>query len=84
MCDRHSRIEFCPLYVASHEAGGLGCDDGKMEPGGCAVDRGMDYEQAIARLCRERPGLVQECADRENESVRREQRQRNMRLLNLH
>jgi Protein of unknown function (DUF5131) len=26
----HSRIEFCPLYIAAHEAGGHGCDDGRL------------------------------------------------------
>jgi hypothetical protein len=79
----HSRIEFCPLYLASHECAG-GCDDGRLGEGGCAVSRGMDYGQALARLSRERPALVREAAERESEAMRTEQRQRNARNLGLH
>jgi len=80
----HSRIEFCPLYIASHEAGGFGCDDGRLAEGGCAVSRGMDYGNALAKLSAANRGLVLECAVRENHRMVVEQRQRNMKNLGLH
>ena len=80
----HDRIEFCPLYVAAHEAGGLGCDDGRLAEGGCAVSRLMDYGRALARLSNENRELVLECAERESERMRTEQRRRNMKNLGLH
>lgn len=79
----HSRIEFCPLYVAAHEARGYSCDDGKLGSGGCAVSRGMDYGRAIARLWEANRDLVQECAERESLSMI-EQRQRNMKVASIH
>lgn len=80
----HERIEFCPLYVAAHEAGGFGCDDGKLQHGGCAASRGMDYGRALARLSRANRDLVQECAERESLYMKIEQRRRNMKNLGLH
>jgi len=67
----HSRIEFCPLYVAAHEAGGNGCDDGRLGEGGCAVSRGMDYGRQLASLSAANRALVLDCAERENEVVER-------------
>ena len=81
----HDRIEFCPLYVAMHEAGGFGCDDGRLgEHDGCAVERGMDYGRAISRLCEARRELVQECAERESFFLKIDQRERNTRLNGIH
>lgn len=80
----HDRVEHCPLYVAAHEAGGFGCDDGRLQEGGCAVDRGMDYGSAVARLCRANRELVQECAERESLWLKTEQRNRNMRVNGIH
>lgn len=77
----HSRIEFCPLYIAAHEAGGLGCDDGRLAEGGCALHRGMNYGAALVLLDR---SLVQECAERESQHMKIEQRRRNMKNLGLH
>lgn len=81
----HDRIEHCPLYVAAHEGGGFGCDDGRLwEQDGCAVDRGMDYGRAVARLCGANRELVQECAEREGLWLKTEQRKRNMRVNGIH
>lgn len=81
---QHERVEHCPLYVAAHEGGGFGCDDGRLAEGGCAVSRSLDYGKALVRLSRENRALVLECAERENEYMRIEQRRRNMKNLGLH
>ena len=70
----HANIIFCPLYIAAHE--GAGCDDGRLEEGGCAVSRGMDYSTTIADL---RPAIVVESRRRERENELADQRHRNMR-----
>lgn len=80
----HARIEFCPLYVAAHEGGGFGCDDGKLQEGGCAVSRLLDYGKALARLSHANRELVMECAERESLQMKIEQPQRNMKNLGLH
>ena len=81
----HSRIEFCPLYIAAHEGDGLGCDDGRLgEHDGCAVHRGMDYGRALAKLSFANRELVQECAERESHFMKIEQRRRNMKSAGLH
>lgn len=80
----HAEIRFCPLYVAAHEGGGFGCDDGKAEDGRCAVGRGMDYGHQLARLTAAKPRLVAECAFAELEAERQAQRSLNLRLNGLH
>ena len=80
----HDRIEFCPLYIAAHEGEGLGCDDGRLGEGGCAISRSMDYGKALARLSLAKRELVLECAERENQHMKIEQRRRNMKNLGLH
>lgn len=80
----HSRIEFCPLYVAAHEGDGFGCDDGRLAEGGCEVSRGLDYGRSLATLSLANRVLVLECAERENHHVKVEQRRRNMKNLGLH
>jgi hypothetical protein len=45
----HPEKRDCPLYRAMHGGGG-GCDDGRLDEGGCAVSRGMDYSAAVAAL----------------------------------
>lgn len=80
----HSRTEFCPLYVAAHESGGFGCDDGRLAEGGCAVSRGMDYGHALAKLSHAKRDLVLECAERENLNTKIEQRRCNIKNLGLH
>lgn len=80
----HARIEFCPLYIAAHEAAGFGCDDGRLGEGGCAVSRGLDYGAALVMLSHANRALVLECADRESHHMRIEQRRRNVKNLGLH
>jgi hypothetical protein len=77
----HEDAQFCPLYIESHNARGLGCDDGKLgELMGCAVDRGtIDYDTSVAKLARVDIDLVGQCAWRERQSRLKEQRERNMR-----
>jgi hypothetical protein len=79
----HSDVQFCPLYIAAHEAGCFSCDDGKLEDG-CAVTRGLDYGRTLAVLWRAKPDLVAEAADRENAENARQQRARNMKAAGLH
>ncbi|GLK72588.1 hypothetical protein KHC23_07695 [Ancylobacter dichloromethanicus] len=80
----HDQAQDCPLYWASHGAGGLGCDDGELWRGGCAVDRGLDYTAALARLQSRNPRLVAECAWRREARAARAQGFRNMRAAGLH
>lgn len=81
----HGNVVYCPLYVSAHTGNGIGCDDGKLgEHEGCAVDRGEDYNQMVAALCKIDPDMVAERATAENEQMAREQRQRNMRAAGLH
>ena len=80
----HARIEFCPLYVAAHEAGEFGCDDGRLQEEGCAVSRGMDYGRALAKLPLANRVLVLECAEAENRHMKTEQQRRNVKNLRLH
>lgn len=66
----HKNIQFCPLYVASHglqapSGEWLGCDDGKLGDGHCAVDRGMKYAREVAKLQAAHPGLVEQLAFKE-------------------
>lgn len=48
----HDDIRDCPLYIAAHDpnSGGNSCDDGRLDEGGCAVDRGLDYFKARRAL----------------------------------
>jgi len=57
----HGNIVHCPLYIAAHYPG-LGeysCADGRLNEGGCAVKRGLNYEKALARLSEAAPKIVQ-------------------------
>lgn len=80
----HPNIAYCPLYHAAHEVGGLGCDDGKLGNGSCAVDRGADYGQMVSALWKARPELISEAAEAESLAMKRQQRERNMRAAGLH
>lgn len=81
----HPNIAHCPLYRASHEADGLGCDDGRLgEHEGCAIDRGGDYGQALAALWKANPDLINEAAEAEGLAMKRAQRERNLRAAGLH
>lgn len=80
----HPDIRWCPLYISMHVAGGPSCDDGRLDEGGCAVDRGVRYEQLLGKLLTVHPRIVAQAEwdQRANES--REQRLRNMTLLGIH
>lgn len=53
-------IADCPLYIVSHDAGGLGCVDDMSQP--CLVARGkMDWQAgllALAKSGRDYPSVV--------------------------
>lgn len=80
----HDDIRFCPLYHAAHEGWGLGCDDGKLGSGKCAVARGLSYIGAVKKIRKQHPGYVEriEKAMFDEESER--QRRRNMRHAAVH
>ena len=80
----HADIRFCPLYVVSHEPNGGGCDDGRLAEGGCAVDRGVNYDVALARLQLTQFDLVADVEYRERQEAMQQQRARNMRAARLH
>lgn len=83
----HADTEFCPLYHATH--GGdwpwkYGCDDGRLNEGGCAVSRGMDYTESAGQLLARMPREMANLKFREQESQLRAQRARNMRVAGIH
>jgi hypothetical protein len=82
----HPSATWCPLSVANDAAIGIGCDDGQLDAGGCAVDRGMDYSAELGRLLAHQEGarLVAECDWHRALQSRQEQRRRNMVLNGIH
>lgn len=77
MCKHHANVQFCPLYVAAHDARGLGCISDLREA--CDVDRGrMDYAEAVKAVIAVDSDLVLYCYGREALVLAREQRVRNM------
>lgn len=80
----HGDVRWCPLYYASHEGDGCGCDDGNLEAGDCAVSRGLDYGVALAKLTAANPRLVAEVEWMRVLAERRAQVNRNMRLNGVH
>lgn len=63
----HANVQFCPLYLAAHMGGSLGCDDGRIEDphGSCGVARGVSYQRNVELLRVRHPGLVEQCEWRE-------------------
>jgi hypothetical protein len=80
----HRFILFCPLYVAAHMGEGLGCDDGKMDDGVCAVARGQSYVRSLELLRVKCPGLVETLEWKEAVDDRGQQIRRNVRAAGLH
>lgn len=79
----HAHIQYCPLYVESHHARGMGCVDDVAKP--CRVERDkMNYTGAIAALRVTDARLVARCEFAEMEMEHQEQRTRNMRLNGVH
>jgi hypothetical protein len=60
-----------------------GCDDGHLDRDGCAIERGLDYNRAIAELATKAPGLTHRCASVENAYNAMLQRLRNRRAAGL-
>lgn len=79
----HYDIRFCPLYVASHDGSGLGCDDGRLDEGTCAASRDVAYAEAVEHLRARQPRLVETLAFQEEAERLRQQRARTMRLAGL-
>jgi transposase len=80
----HADIRFCPLYHAAHMGAGLGCDDGRLDEGGCGIDRGVDYAASVARLNVADPRLAPTLRFQEETEQFTAQRRRNMRALGIH
>ncbi len=77
----------CPLYHACHapvQFPGCGCDDGRLDEGGCAVDRGKNYAATVAKMRAIDPRLIAEMEWQEAAEQAKEQRKRNMRAAGLH
>lgn len=79
----HANIRFCPLYHAAHMIGGenlirFGCDDGRLDEGGCAVDRGRSYAETVAELAVASPRLAPILRFQEQAEQSAAQRRRNM------
>ncbi len=80
----HPDVQWCPLYVAMHVPGGPSCDDGRLDEGGCAVDRDAAYQELLGRLIAATPRLVAQVEWDQRARESSEQRLRNMRLLGIH
>lgn len=80
----HKDVRFCPLYVASHIPMGVGCDDGQLGIGACAVARGMNYRRQIEQLRLVDPALVARLAFLEQAMDAGKQRARNLRAAGIH
>lgn len=79
----HSRIQFCPLYVESHNGRGLGCVDDVGKD--CKVDRGiLKYQDMLWAVEIVEPKLPALCKFNEEIFQRTEQRARNMKLNGVH
>lgn len=80
----HPDVRFCPLYLAAHVPGAGGCDDGRLDEGGCAIERGMNYTVAKARLAVTQFRLVAESEFAERQVASTAQCIRNMRAAGVH
>lgn len=80
----HADVQFCPLYLASHLGEGLGCDDGELGMGRCAVSRGMDYASELGKISVRLPRDIAELKFREEALELMKQRRRNMKLAGIH
>lgn len=80
----HNPSTWCPLSVAMNAPGRPSCDDGKLDQGGCAVDRGGDYHQLLGELMAVDARLVAECQWYAALWERQAQRDRNLKLNGIH
>lgn len=77
----HANIQYCPLYIGMHIAGGPSCwpKNNDLE-NGCAVDQGASYEDLVAAFFRAHSEDFAEVTMRERADEAREQQSRNMRF----
>lgn len=75
----HKNILDCPLYLAAHIANAIGCDDGRLHESGCAVDRRLNYDKAVAAFRATHPREVAIVEFQRDVRMSSEQRARNMR-----
>lgn len=80
----HADVRFCPLYIASHTGTGLGCDDGELQEGICAVARGLSYQANVELLRIKASGLVERAEWAAAAEAMNAQRARNLRLNGIH
>lgn len=81
----HKRIEFCPLYVAAHQAGGFGCIRNGDAGFTCAVKSGdFDYALGVGRLRAVDGRMVAQLEWKEQIEAHGEQRRRNMKTAGVH
>jgi hypothetical protein len=80
----HGESSWCPLSVAMNAVDRPSCDDGRLDEGGCALDRGADYHQLLGALIAVDPRLVAECKWHADLEARRAQLERNLRLNGIH
>lgn len=75
----HERIQFCPLFVESHNCRGLGCVDDMAKD--CEVVRGkMNYTKAIDALRETDLPMLTHIQFSEIAFLRQEQRARNLKV----
>jgi hypothetical protein len=80
----HDPSTWCPLSVAMNAVGRPSCDDGRLDEGGCAIDRGADYHEVLGRLLVVDARLVATCRWHEDLAARQAQQQRNLKLNGIH
>lgn len=80
----HDDVRACPLYRAAHIGGAGGCDDGRLAEGGCAANRGLDYDRAVAVLRSTHPRIVAEAEWQAAKLRITDQQVRNRRSAGLH
>lgn len=80
----HKDVQFCPLYVAAHDPAGLGCDDGELGHGECAVSRGMVYARQLELIRVKCPGMIEQLQWNEDGQKMRDQRAVNLRVNGIH
>ena len=80
----HANIQYCPLYVASHDADGLGCitsGDGEFV---CMVEQGtLDHADALGKLMAHDARMVETVRWNEQITNQTAQRKRNLSALGL-
>lgn len=79
----HEMVQFCPLYVESHNGRMMGCVDDLEKP--CMVADGrLVYAEAVGKLMAVDAQLVARCRFAEEEAQATAQRNRNMRAAGIH